>query len=180
MGSSRPFWPGLPGSDSWFPAQGAGQSPRTSSASRSDRGAESGRQRRQARKPASRAAAGVKKKLTCFGLGRRAAHVGRQKTLVLLTAYTNLPSAAGSRATTCAHRGSVSQAVEVGRGCCAFGISLSLRLQGCMQQACTLEAKESLRFLLSKRSRVGKRFQLTPAPVCPTLKGTPRRRRMPV
>jgi hypothetical protein len=79
-------------------------------ACRSDREGWSGLQRLQGRKPACSASAAVRWNATFSGRAARAAHDGRQYTPVVLTEKKNLPSARGSRATTAAHRGSLSVA----------------------------------------------------------------------
>ena len=63
-----------------------------------------GWQRRHARNPALRAAAGVRKNSTCEVRGRRAGQLGWQKILVDRTANTNFPSASRSRRATASAR----------------------------------------------------------------------------
>src|SRR6185436_20961828 len=69
-----------------------------------------GLQRLQARKPAASASSFDSWKLTFSRSGRRAVHEGRQYMPVVLTAVTNVPSAALSRATTAAQRLSSAEA----------------------------------------------------------------------
>src|SRR5699024_9669367 len=63
-------------------------------------GLASGRHLRQARKPASAAAAAVLKNSTFSGRGVRAGHEGRQKIPVVRTAVKNMPSKRLSREVT--------------------------------------------------------------------------------
>src|ERR1700675_2018058 len=71
-----------------------------------------GLHRRQARKPAASAAATLSCRRTFFGLASREGQDGLQKTPVVATEYQNVPSAALSRVTMLAQRGSWVMSVE--------------------------------------------------------------------